>query len=98
MAKRNLNLFKQAKKYLVGGVDSPVRSFAYVGGRPLIIKSAKGAKIFDYNGDSFIDYSLSFGALILGHSYPAVVTEVKTGVLKKEALLRKIGRAYSKRY
>ena len=98
MAKRNLNLFKQEKKYLVAGVDSTVRSFAYVGGDPLVIKRAKGSRIFDYQGNSFIDYSLSFGALILGHSYPAVVTEVKTGVLKKEALLRKIGRAYSKRY
>jgi glutamate-1-semialdehyde 2,1-aminomutase len=76
MVKRNLSLFKQAKKYLVAGVDSPVRSFKYVGGSPLVIKSAKGAKIFDYDGRSFIDYSLSFGALILGHSHPAVVAAV----------------------
>lgn len=77
MAKRNLNLFMQAKKYLVAGVDSPVRSFSYVGGDPLIIKMAKGARIFDYNGRSFIDYSLSFGALILGHSHPEVVAAVR---------------------
>lgn len=77
MAKRNLNLFMQAKKYLVAGVDSPVRSFSYVGGDPLIIKRAKGARIFDYNGHSFIDYSLSFGALILGHSHPEVVAAVR---------------------
>jgi glutamate-1-semialdehyde 2,1-aminomutase len=80
MAKKNLNLFKQAKKYLVAGVDSPVRSFSYVGGEPLVIKSAKGSRIFDYNGYSFIDYSLSFGAIILGHSHPAVVTAVKKKV------------------
>jgi len=77
MAKRNLNLFKQAKKYLVGGVDSPARGFSYVGSEPLVIKRAKGSRIFDYNGNSFIDYSLSFGAIILGHSHPAVVAGVK---------------------
>ncbi|MDP3041540.1 MAG: glutamate-1-semialdehyde 2,1-aminomutase [Candidatus Omnitrophota bacterium] len=70
-------LFNLAKRYLVGGVDSPVRSFSYVGGNPLVIKSAKGSKVFDYNGNNFIDYSLSFGALILGHAHPAVVTAVK---------------------
>ncbi len=77
MAESNLNLFAQARKYLVAGVDSPVRSFSYLGGEPLVIKRARGPRIFDYDGNSFIDYSLSFGALILGHSYPAVVAEVK---------------------
>ena len=77
MAKGNLNLFKLAKKYLVAGVDSPVRSFSYLGGQPLVIKRARGSRIFDYDGNGFVDYSLSFGAIILGHSYPSVVRAVK---------------------
>lgn len=75
--RKGRDLFKQAKKYLVAGVDSPARGFSYVGGDPPVIKSAKGSRIFDYNGNSFIDYSLSFGAIILGHSHPAVVAGVK---------------------
>ena len=77
MAKENLKLFKEAKRYLVGGVNSPVRSFSYVGGNPLLIKAGKGPRVFDYQGNNFIDYVLSFGALILGHSHPAVLGAVK---------------------
>lgn len=77
MVKENLKLFKEAKKYLVAGVNSPVRSFSYVGGNPLFIKAGKGSRVFDYQGNNFIDYVLSFGALILGHSHPAVLGAVK---------------------
>ncbi|MFC1708621.1 glutamate-1-semialdehyde 2,1-aminomutase [Candidatus Omnitrophota bacterium] len=73
----NKLLFKQAEKYLVGGVNSPVRSFSYVGGNPLLIKKGKGSKISDYDGNTYIDYVLSYGALILGHAYPKVVESLK---------------------
>jgi len=80
MAKKNLKLFAQAKKYLVGGVDSPVRSFKSTGTAPLLIKKGKGAKIYDYDEKSYIDYVLSFGALILGHSHLAVIKAVKKAI------------------
>ena len=73
--KSNL-LFKKAKEHLVGGVNSPVRSFKYVGIKPLLIKKGKGSKVFDYDGSAYIDYALSYGALILGHAYPRVVKSV----------------------
>jgi len=77
MAKINSKLFFKAKKYLVGGVDSPVRSFRYVGGQPVVIKAGKGSTLYDYEGKSYIDYVLSFGALILGHAHPQVVKALK---------------------
>ena len=79
MAKISLNskLFKEAKEYLVGGVNSPVRSFNYVGGNPLLIKNGKGSKVYDYDGKQYIDYVLSWGSAILGHAFPKVVDGVK---------------------
>ncbi|MDP2941831.1 MAG: glutamate-1-semialdehyde 2,1-aminomutase [Candidatus Omnitrophota bacterium] len=81
MAKResmsSQQLFKQAKKYLVGGVSSPARSFSYVGGRPVLIEKGRGSKAYDYDGKSYIDYVLSWGAAITGHREPAVVSALK---------------------
>ena len=74
----NKRLFADANKYLVGGVNSPVRAFKQVGGDPIFIKSGRGSKIYDASGREFIDYCLSWGALILGHSDP----EVKAGLKK----------------
>ncbi len=77
MVKRNLSqnylLFKEAKRHLVGGVNSPVRSFFYAGGNPVLIARGKGAHVWDYDGNSYIDYVLSWGSLLLGHRYPQVV-------------------------
>ncbi len=73
---QNKILFKDAQRYLVGGVNSPVRAFNYVGGEPLLFKKGRAAKIYDYDGKSYIDYVLSWGSLILGHSHPQVVREV----------------------
>ena len=53
-------LFEEAKKVLVGGVNSPVRSFSSVGGTPVFISKAKGAYLFSEEGDSYIDYVLSW--------------------------------------
>ncbi len=86
MAKRirskTKKLFEEAKHYLVGGVDSPVRSFGYVGGDPLLIKSGRGAKVYDYDGNGYTDYVLSWGAAILGHANPEVVTALKKALKK----------------
>jgi len=75
-------LFTGAKKYLVGGVNSPVRSFNYVGTNPLLIKNGKGSRVFDYDGNSYIDYVMSWGALILGHTHSKVVKDLKTAITK----------------
>ncbi|MFH1519429.1 MAG: glutamate-1-semialdehyde 2,1-aminomutase [Candidatus Omnitrophota bacterium] len=75
-ATKNRSLFNQAKEYLVGGVNSPVRSFNYIGREPVLIKQGKGSRVFDYDGNSYIDYVLSFGALFLGHAHPRVVKNV----------------------
>ncbi len=60
-----------------GGVNSPVRAFKAVGGNPLFIAKAKGSKIYDVDGNEYIDYVLSWGPLILGHAHPAVVKALK---------------------
>jgi len=70
-------LFNEAKRYIAGGVNSPIRSFHSVGGAPIFIKSACGSKIYSEDGREFIDYCQSFGALILGHVHPEVVRELK---------------------
>lgn len=66
-------LFKMARRYLVGGVNSPVRSFRSVGGVPVFVRKAKGATICAEDGRKLIDYCLSWGALILGHAHPKVI-------------------------
>jgi len=62
-------LFQEATRYLVGGVNSPVRSFKGVGGHPLIMKSGEKAALTDVDGNVYTDYCLSWGALILGHAH-----------------------------
>jgi len=70
------DLFLQAKKAIVGGVNSPVRAFGAVGGTPIFISYARGAKIYDTQGKEYIDYVLSWGPAILGHAYPTVIEAV----------------------
>lgn len=71
-----MNLFAEAKKYIAGGVNSPVRAFAAVGGDPVFVKSAKGAWLQTEDGRQMIDYVGSWGPMILGHAHPAVVEAV----------------------
>ena len=75
--RRSKRLFQKAQRYLPGGVDSPVRSFKAVGGTPPFISRGKGSKIYDVDGNEFIDYVCSWGPLILGHSHPQVVEALK---------------------
>lgn len=79
---RSEELFRQAQRYLPGGVDSPVRAFKSVGGIPPFIAYGKGSKIYDADGNEFIDYVCSWGPLILGHSHPQVVEALKKAVEK----------------
>src|SRR5690554_364070 len=73
---RSSALFQQAKKVLPGGVNSPVRAFNAVGGTPLFIDHAKGAYLYDVDGNKLIDYINSWGPMILGHAYQPVVDAV----------------------
>jgi glutamate-1-semialdehyde 2,1-aminomutase len=74
--KRSSALFVEAEKVIPGGVNSPVRAFKSVGGTPVFAKSAKGAYVFDEDGNKFIDYINSWGPMILGHAFDPVVNAV----------------------
>lgn len=74
--KRSSELFTSAKKVIPGGVNSPVRAFSAVGGDPIFIKEAKGAYLYDEDGNKYIDYINSWGPLILGHAFQPVVDAV----------------------
>jgi glutamate-1-semialdehyde 2,1-aminomutase len=80
--KKSSQLFKIASQLIPGGVNSPVRAFRAVGGKPLFIERARGSKIFDVDGNVFIDYVLSWGPLILGHAHPKVVNALKNAIEK----------------
>ncbi|MBR9913862.1 MAG: glutamate-1-semialdehyde 2,1-aminomutase [Algicola sp.] len=73
---RSSTLFKSAETVIPGGVNSPVRAFKAVGGTPIFAKSAKGAYVYDEDGNRFIDYINSWGPMILGHAYEPVVDAV----------------------
>jgi glutamate-1-semialdehyde 2,1-aminomutase len=85
MPTKSYELFQKALNLMPGGVNSPVRAFRAVGGDPLFIAHGKGSSITDVDGNSYIDYVLSWGPLILGHRHPEVV----------EALARAIERGTS---
>jgi glutamate-1-semialdehyde 2,1-aminomutase len=72
--------FEEARKYIPGGVNSPVRAFGAVGGNPLFIHRASGSRITDIDGNEFIDYVCSWGPLILGHCNAAVVNATKAAL------------------
>jgi len=79
--KKSKELFKKAKKLIPGGVNSPVRAFKSVGGEPLFIKKASGSKIYDADGNEYIDYVGSWGPMIVGHSNPKVVSALKKAIV-----------------
>jgi glutamate-1-semialdehyde 2,1-aminomutase len=70
-------LFKEGQRYIPGGVNSPVRAFRAVGGNPLFIQRAQGARIWDVDGNEYIDYVASWGPMILGHAHPRVVKAIQ---------------------
>ncbi|WP_298309732.1 glutamate-1-semialdehyde 2,1-aminomutase [uncultured Aquimarina sp.] len=74
--KRSSALFAESQKVIPGGVNSPVRAFKAVGGDPIFVKEAKGAYLYDEDGNQLIDYINSWGPMILGHAHPPVVNAV----------------------
>ena len=73
----SIQLFSRAQQSIPGGVNSPVRAFKSVGGIPLFIKKAKGAYLYDADGNQYIDYINSWGPMILGHAYVPVVKAIQ---------------------
>jgi len=78
--KKSKKLYSKAMELMPGGVNSPVRAFKAVGGSPLFIKKARGSRIYDVDGNEYIDYVLSWGPIILGHSHPSVVKALKAAI------------------
>lgn len=78
-------LYAQAQKLIPGGVNSPVRAFNGVGGTPLFIERADGARLYDVDGKAYIDYVGSWGPMVLGHNHPAI----------REAVIEAVGRGLS---
>lgn len=80
---RSSALFKEAQQVLPGGVNSPARAFKSVGGTPIFIEKAKGAYMYDADGNSYIDFINSWGPMILGHAHPevteAIIHQVEKG-------------------
>jgi len=74
---RSRKLFAEAREVIPGGVDSPVRAFRSVGGRPLFITRGEGPYIYDADGNRYVDYVLSWGPLALGHAHPSVVKAIQ---------------------
>jgi glutamate-1-semialdehyde 2,1-aminomutase len=84
---RSVSLYHEALKYIPGGVNSPVRAFKAVGMNPVFIKYGDGSKIFDEDGNAYIDYVGSWGPLILGHRHPIVIEAL-------ERCLKEIGTSF----
>jgi glutamate-1-semialdehyde 2,1-aminomutase len=77
MYTKSKSLFERAQQSIPGGVNSPVRAFKSVGGTPVFIKHAKGAYLYDVDGNRYIDYINSWGPMILGHAYEPVVKAIQ---------------------
>lgn len=74
--------FDEAKQYIPGGVNSPVRAFKSVGITPVYIDHGEGSRVYDIDGQSYLDYVCSWGPLIMGHAHPEVVKALQAAVVK----------------
>src|SRR5215470_11721964 len=75
--KKSEELFGEALKYIPGGVNSPVRAFRAVGGQPFFVNKAKGAHVWDVDGNEYVDYVGTWGPAILGHAHPKIIKAVQ---------------------
>ncbi len=80
ITERSKKLFEEAKKFIPGGVNSPVRAFKAVGGDPLFIRRAEGAYVYDEDGNKFVELINSWGPMILGHSHPIIEDAVREAI------------------
>jgi glutamate-1-semialdehyde 2,1-aminomutase len=79
---RSREIYERASNLLVGGVNSPVRAFGAVGGEPIVVERASGARLIDADGNEYIDYIGSWGAMILGHAHPTVTAALAEQVAR----------------
>ena len=79
---KSKQLFERAQQSIPGGVNSPVRAFKSVGGTPVFMQSAKGAYLYDVDGNKYIDYIASWGPMILGHAFEPVVKAIQEKALE----------------
>ena len=82
LVETNAACWREAQRYLVGGVNSPVRSFRAVGGSPFFVDRGRGAYLWDVEGKRYLDYVGSWGALILGHRHPTVVKAIEEALAR----------------
>lgn len=75
---KSLSAWQKSQQFIPGGINSPVRNFSKVGGHPRFIDRGEGSKIYDIDGNEYIDYVASWGPLVLGHAHPDVVEAVRT--------------------
>src|SRR4030065_2635645 len=80
--KRSVTLYHKALKMIPGGVNSPVRAFKAIGIPPTFIDRGKGSKLWDVDGNEYIDYVGSWGPMILGHAHPKVISALKKAIPK----------------
>ena len=73
---KSLAAWQKSQRVIPGGVNSPVRNFSKVGGHPRFIARGEGSKIYDIDGNEYIDYVASWGPLVLGHAHPSVVEAI----------------------
>ncbi|MCX5806029.1 MAG: glutamate-1-semialdehyde 2,1-aminomutase [Proteobacteria bacterium] len=79
---KSSELYAEARKYIPAGVNSPVRAFQSVHDTPFYVKNAKGSYLFDVDGNTYLDYVASWGAIILGHAHDGLIEEVKSALDK----------------
>jgi len=79
---RSARLFERAQGLLPGGVNSPVRAFLKVGGEPFFVNHGEGSRLYDIDGNEYVDFVMSWGALMLGHTAPPVVVAVRDAALR----------------
>ena len=77
---KSKKLFEEAKKYIPGGVNSPVRAFKSVGGSPLFISKGKGSRFWDADGNEYIDYVGSWGPHLFCHNPPFIIDALKAAI------------------
>ena len=80
--KKSIELYRRASSMIPGGVNSPVRAFKAIGITPTFIKAAKGSRIWDVDGNEYVDYVGSWGPMILGHAHPRIVSALKKAAEK----------------
>ena len=78
---KSLAAWQKVQQFIPGGVNSPVRNFSKVGGHPRFIAGGEGSKIYDIDGNEYVDYVASWGPLVLGHAHPSIVEAIRTAAL-----------------